>query len=307
MRILIGRSCGLTILFALVMGCIAVQPRVTQAQAPTSRPTSRPAAPTSRPSVRASVVLPKLEQAYQLIASAENGYQGHRDEAMKEIADCALLLGRKLTPPNPNQVQKLDLSDLQLRSVQMVLLEIGRSVPPGNNNAPLTAHLNAAISQLGESIAAHRAQSSAGSSAGTGAGSADSNSKPAAGSANRARGARGGGTRGPLVIDNPINSNMVEIGSLEDIYETLSFANHNYAGHRVKAMNAISRVVKALGATISGDGTGHEQQVVSDQQLHYAQFLLHQVCQSFSVNDPKAILDDLTTADKELTAALSVR
>jgi hypothetical protein len=232
---------------------------------------------------------------YNVLAASENDYQGHRDEAMKEIAGTAQLLGKKLTPPK--NIQRGPLSDLQVRSVQMVLLEIGRSVPAGDNNAPVVAHLNGAISELAQGITANRTQGSANTSSA-------SNTNPGAAASGATNNAA---HRGPILIDNPIGTNMVEVGALEDIYETLSFANHNYQGHRIKAMNAISRVVKALGASIQGDGRGHEQQIVSDQQLHYAQFLLHQVCQSFTQNDPKAILADLTTADNELTTALTIR
>jgi hypothetical protein len=279
----------------LAIGLVAIcQASTALAQSSTTKPAGRGAAST-RPTVKASVVLPQLEQMYNVLGASENDYQGHRDLAMKEIAGTAQLLGKKLAPPK--NIQKGPLSDLQVRSVQMVLLEIGRSVPAGDNNAPVVAHLNGAINELAQGINANRAQGSANTSS-----ASNTNSGATGGHA-----ANNATWRGPIIIDNPIGTNMVEVGALEDIYQTLSFANHDYKGHRIKAMKAISRVVTALGASIQGDGRGHEQQIVSDQQLHYAQFLLHQVCQSFTQNDPKAILADLTTADNELTTALQIR
>jgi len=51
---------------------------------------------------------------------------------------------------------------------------------------------------------------------------------------------------------------------------------------------------------------GAQQQIVSDQQLHYAQTCSNRSASPFHQR-PKAILDDLTMAYNQLTTALSVR
>ena len=47
---------------------------------------------------------------------------------------------------------------------------------------------------------------------------------------------------------------------LDDAYATLSQADHDYKGHRVKAMKQIELAVRELGGKISGKGRGHEPQ-----------------------------------------------
>ena len=63
---------------------------------------------------------------------------------------------------------------------------------------------------------------------------------------------------------------------LDDAYATLAHADHDYKGHRVKAMKQIEAAVKELGGKISGKGRGHEPQGTSDAQLRAARVLLQQ-------------------------------
>jgi hypothetical protein len=67
------------------------------------------------------------------------------------------------------------------------------------------------------------------------------------------------------------NSNLT---TLDDAYATLAQANHDYKGHRARAMKQIEMAVKELGGSISGHGKGHEPQGTSDAQLKAAQGLL---------------------------------
>ena len=63
---------------------------------------------------------------------------------------------------------------------------------------------------------------------------------------------------------------------LSQAYAALSVADHDYQGHRGKAMKHIEVAAKVLGITLQGNGTGHEPQTTSDQQLRTAQSLLQQ-------------------------------
>jgi hypothetical protein len=63
---------------------------------------------------------------------------------------------------------------------------------------------------------------------------------------------------------------------LTQAYTTLSVADHDYQGHRVRAMKQIELAGKVVGINVAGNGKGHEPQVVSDQQLRTAQGLLQQ-------------------------------
>jgi len=63
---------------------------------------------------------------------------------------------------------------------------------------------------------------------------------------------------------------------LSQAYATLAVADHDYQGHRVRAMKHIEVAAKVLGVTLQGKGSGHEPQAASDQQLRTAQSLLQQ-------------------------------
>jgi len=96
------------------------------------------------------------------------------------------------------------------------------------------------------------------------------------------------------------NSNL---STLDDAYATLAQANHDYSGHRVRAMKQIEAAVKELGGAISGHGKGHEPQGTSDAQLKAAQALLQQTTGSLS---GKA-LKHVNAAIAQITEALAVK
>ena len=54
---------------------------------------------------------------------------------------------------------------------------------------------------------------------------------------------------------------------LTEAYADLDRADHDYKGHRIKAMEQIDRAGKVLKLNLRGDGHGHEKQGVSDEQL----------------------------------------
>jgi len=65
-----------------------------------------------------------------------------------------------------------------------------------------------------------------------------------------------------------------EVGMLDHAYGILSHADHDYGGHRIRAMHQIEDAARILGAKLSGDGRGDEKQGTSDSQLRKAQSLL---------------------------------
>jgi hypothetical protein len=90
---------------------------------------------------------------------------------------------------------------------------------------------------------------------------------------------------------------------LTQAYATLSVADHDYKGHRVAAMKQIAAAAKLVGVTEMGNGKGHEQQVVSDQQLQTATSLLQQARPGLPAN-AQAHVD---RALKQLSIALSIK
>lgn len=90
---------------------------------------------------------------------------------------------------------------------------------------------------------------------------------------------------------------------LNDAYATLAQANHDYKGHRVRAMKQIEAALNVLGEKISGQGKGHEPQGTSDAQLRAAQVLLQQAGAGLT---GKA-LKHVNEAASQIPTALSIR
>ena len=93
------------------------------------------------------------------------------------------------------------------------------------------------------------------------------------------------------------------ITTLDDAYATLAQADHDYKGHRVKAMKQIELAVHELGGKISGKGRGHEPQGTSDGQLRAAQSLLQQATGGLS----KKALKHVNAAIVQINIALSIK
>jgi hypothetical protein len=95
---------------------------------------------------------------------------------------------------------------------------------------------------------------------------------------------------------------------LRTAYLTLATADHDYKGHRVKAMKAIEAACTLLGTSISGDGKGRERQPISDAQLRQA---LGEVQQASALvpagKTQKKIVAHLDKAISELTTALTIK
>jgi hypothetical protein len=96
--------------------------------------------------------------------------------------------------------------------------------------------------------------------------------------------------------------NNDNLATLDDAYATLAHADHDYKGHRARAMKQIELAVQALGGSISGKGRGHEPQATSDEQLRAAQGLLGQVT---GLKGKAA--KHLARASKELGIAFSIK
>jgi len=96
------------------------------------------------------------------------------------------------------------------------------------------------------------------------------------------------------------NANLT---TLDDAYATLANADHDYKGHRAKAMRQIEAAVAELGGKISGHGKKHEPQGTSDAQLKAAQGLLQQAAAGLSGKSLKHVNNAIT----EINDALAVK
>jgi hypothetical protein len=63
---------------------------------------------------------------------------------------------------------------------------------------------------------------------------------------------------------------------LRDAYDLLYVADHDYKGHRARAMHQIEDAFRMYGAKLRGQGKGKEVQRASDAQLREAQSKLEQ-------------------------------
>ena len=101
----------------------------------------------------------------------------------------------------------------------------------------------------------------------------------------------------------PSAASATSINQLTQAYAALSVADHDYQGHRVRAMKQIEAAAKVAGITLTDNGKGHEQQVTSDQQLQTATSLLQQARAGLPTKAQKHV----DKALEQLAAALSIK
>jgi hypothetical protein len=92
-------------------------------------------------------------------------------------------------------------------------------------------------------------------------------------------------------------------GLLSQAYSALSAADHDYHGHRARAMRLIEHAAKELGFSLHGDGHGHEGQITSDDQLRTAQGLLQQAVTGL----PAKAQEHVQKAIEQISVALSMK
>ena len=102
-------------------------------------------------------------------------------------------------------------------------------------------------------------------------------------------------------------SNSAEAGKLQNAYLILATGDHDYKGHRVKAMNQIEAAAKLLGVTLSGDAKDKQPQPLSDAKLREAQGLLQSVLGAAEVKNQERVTKHLNNAINQINTALSIR
>ena len=95
--------------------------------------------------------------------------------------------------------------------------------------------------------------------------------------------------------------------SLVHAYRLLKVANHDYDGHRVKAMEHIEAAAKALGLELGGDLLKRERQWKSDAQLNEARKLLKVAARKLERADRDRVADRVDNAIKEINIALKIK
>ena len=102
-------------------------------------------------------------------------------------------------------------------------------------------------------------------------------------------------------------SDTAEAKMLRQAYIILATGDHDYRGHRVRAMHQIEAAGDLLGLNLRGDAKDKQPQVLSDAKLREAQGLLQNVLNSAEVKSEKHISKHIVEAINQLSAALSIR
>jgi len=102
-------------------------------------------------------------------------------------------------------------------------------------------------------------------------------------------------------------NSTAEADMLRNAYNILSTGDHDYKGHRVRAMAAVKAAAALLGVELSGDAKDKEQQALSDEKLKEAQGLLQQVLSAAGVQARPKVAKHLNAAIQQITIALSIK
>jgi len=98
-----------------------------------------------------------------------------------------------------------------------------------------------------------------------------------------------------------------EARALTGAYLILATGDHDYKGHRVKAMHQIEAAGKLLGMDLAGDAKDRQKQVLSDDKLREARGMLETVLGAAEVKDQPRISKHITEAINQIDVALSIR
>ncbi len=102
-------------------------------------------------------------------------------------------------------------------------------------------------------------------------------------------------------------SDSAEAGMLRSAYLILATGDHDYKGHRVKAMHQIEAAAKLLGTNLSGDAKDKQPQPLSDAKLREASGLLSNVLGAAEVKSQKRVTKHITEAINQINTALTIR
>ena len=102
-------------------------------------------------------------------------------------------------------------------------------------------------------------------------------------------------------------SDSKEADKLRRAYAILATGDHDYKGHRIKAMRAVEAAVKLLGMNLGGDLKDRTPQALSDDKLREAQGLISEVLTSAEVKDQDRIVKRLNEAVNQINDALATK
>ena len=98
-----------------------------------------------------------------------------------------------------------------------------------------------------------------------------------------------------------------EAGMLRHAYHILATGDHDYKGHRVKAMRQIESAAGLLGLDLKGDLKDKQPQALSDAKLREARGLLQSVLNSAEFKSEGNVAKHVNEAIAQINLALSIR
>jgi hypothetical protein len=98
-----------------------------------------------------------------------------------------------------------------------------------------------------------------------------------------------------------------EARALTRAYLILATGDHDYKGHRVKAMHQIEAAAKLLGVNLGGGAKDRQRQVLSDDKLRDVRGMLETVLGAAEVKGQPRISKHITEAINQINDALDIR
>jgi len=117
----------------------------------------------------------------------------------------------------------------------------------------------------------------------------------------------GGEVAGQNQLQAVAFSDSKEAGMLRNAYLILATGDHDYKGHRVKAMHQIEAAGDLLGMDVRGDAKDKQPQPLSDAKLREASGLLQSVLGASEVKNQKRVTKHINAAIEQINTALSIR
>ena len=108
---------------------------------------------------------------------------------------------------------------------------------------------------------------------------------------------------GPVVGFNE----SAEADLLRNAYHILATGDHDYNGHRARAMHAIEAAARLVGLDLKGDGQDKVVQSLSDDRLRDAKAMVERASRASSLTGHRDIHKHLSSAVRELDTALQMR
>jgi len=248
-----------------------------------------------------------LRSAYMLLASANNKYDGHKGKAMGSVQAALKLLDPNSLMPLQTYAKATQEQNTRIAAKVFAGVQGSADVMQAISDAQV-ANAGVILTNLATVMAANKQQN------------------PLVHVQNAVKEINAAPKHDTAAA--AIKGNEADV--LTSAYILLASANHDYDGHRVKAMKKIEDAVNILDANLlkngtvaqktkaiqdanaisqakSTDGDTNELQAISDHQLLMASTMVQRVGSNLNPSTQKSVLNLLQNANNEIGIALKIR